>query len=578
MTLFVTTSVDSVEGSLRDALNKANLNPSVETEIIIRSSVKDPIKLTAGELTVSSNIHLMNDSGHDVIITQETVNERIFNVISPSVLFKISPMSEKNYIILTNGRSTSTGGAINVTSATNHLILDHVKIKNNRSVGYGGGIYTSGYVNLISSSISSNRATIQGGGIWSSLGVILLKSKVSNNKVTTPADTSAGGGIFIDSGDCVMNNSCVNNNQVAYNTLANVGGSGGGIVITLGSVYVQNESHVDGNVAYSSAGIYEGIGNVYILDSSTVNKNLSYNPASGLGGGGGGVTATSGSVHVSNSQVCDNITQGMYSGGILTLLGDANVHNNSSVMRNSNNGPGGGIAVNLGNVIIGSNSCVSHNTGASLGGGIVNFSPNPFTILISESRVSSNTLTNAQTIAQTLGQLLSIVVKSLNTQDSISTSNGGAGGMQFHRELPTFIARLTENYRLLTTPTDQSIGGGAIGCLSLASIIINDSQIDKNFAGKDVSVANSPFKGLGGGLYSVQCNIYINNSSIHDNSCLTSGGGIYNEAGLSISNSRIFKNTSGEAGGIATTTPITKYHTRITDNTPNNIQIIPQPI
>lgn len=549
---YVRTSKDSIPGSLRDAINQANL--LTFSKIIIKSSVGNYIKLKNGELNISSNIKLINQTGNDLTICSKC-NQRIFHISSSSQLFKISSSDNKK-TILSNGKSDTNGGAIYVEPSTHQLILKNVVIINNTVVLYGGGIYSNGYITLISSCVESNQAGSQGGGIWSGKEIILQHSTVSKNKILIPNENSGGGGIYVDNGNCVLNASSVVNNKVAYDT--NIGGgSGGGIIVMVGSIYVQNNSHVDNNSAFNSGGIQEGQGDVYVINESSVNQNQSFNQVQGAAGGGG-ITMIFGNVYISNSQVCDNKTKGMYSGGIVTIIGDVNVIEHSKIMRNSNNGPGGGIAVNLGTVTI-NNSYVSNNTGASLGGGIVNFTPSPGFISISgNSEVSNNYLTNAETIAQTIEIFLEVITNNLSSIGKQSSQNGSSGAiiLQLIPDIIQQLLPISDALKAIITNKigiGNLIGGGGIACLLSTNIKIDNSCIMNNYAGKNVSSDNFPFSSYGGGILAFESQIILLNTEISNNTTLSSGGGIWSNNSINANNSNIIKNNikhDGQGGGI----------------------------
>lgn len=609
-TIYVTTSLDLGPGSLREAINQANLHLDQVTKIIIKPCVGNHIKLTTGELKIVSDIKLLNNTGGNLTISSETVDQRIFNISQASKLLSIKS-SKGNKIILNNGRTNllePNGGAIYIKSSSTHeLLLNDVTISNNEAIGSGGGIYTSGRVTMVSSSIKNNKAGAQGGGIWSALGVVAIKSNIKGNKVTIVDDSSGGGGIYVDNGDCLLNESSIVNNHVAYDLLRLIGGSGGGLIVVAGTIYIQNNSHVDHNTAYNSAGIQEGVGNIYITNNSSANDNQSFNSGNGSSGGGG-VTMTLGTVYISNSEVCDNKTVGMYSGGIVTLIGSVIVNSQSKISRNSNRGPGGGIAVNLGSIVVDSQSYVCGNMGASLGGGIVCFTPNPGTIAISKgSHVSDNILTNAQTIAQTFESFLFVLIKYLTAQDKQARLNGGGGATKFIEALPDIILQLTKlAVSLNDLPINEigpanSIGGGGIACLSTTEIIVNNSHIENNLSGQCVDETNYPFTAVGGGIFGFNSKINIQLSEIKNNTSLSSGTGIWSGYGLNVSNSQIIKNkmknegngggifngrsslmtlidtkisdnvAKGLGGGVYSVLPFIEYHNEIINNKPNNL-------
>ena len=602
----VTTNQDSILGSLRHAINKANLTPNIVTKIIIKSSVGKVIQLTNGELQIISNIKLINHTGGDLTI--KSINGRVFHVLGSNFL-KIASHKNKN-IIISDGIADTNGGAIFIETSdqqlpSNHqLILKNVIIKNCRANGSGGAIYTNGNVILISSQILSNGANVQGGGIWAGKNVIMYKSLVRKNQILIANESNGGGGLFVDDGNCVLNQSSVSNNSVAYNETIQTGGSGGGVIIMTGSLYLNDNSHIDENSAFNSGGIQEGIGNVYMTGKSSSNKNKSFNSATGAAGGGG-ITITLGTVFISNSQICDNQTVGMFSGGIVSLVGNVTVTNASLIARNTNNGPGGGIAMNLGSVNI-SNSSVSHNIGASLGGGIVNFTPNPELISITNSEISHNNLTNAETIRQTLGSFLEVVIGNLSNTEKQAQVSGGSGAQNFIQNIPSIIQRLTTVHeQLKALPIEitfgNTVGGGGIACLLSTEVTIFNSSINNNLCGITVSERNLPFRALGGGVFGWNAKINIQDCMIKKNETVNDGGGIFigrngsaliidtcisenlatergggilNHGTLEMISSTIARNKAGKSGGgINTSNPFNELNTIIKQNCPNNVTL-----
>ena len=179
-------------------------------------------------------------------------------------------------------------------------------------------------------------------------------------------------------------------------------------------------------------------GSVEVLSGrGTVNNNSSYGHAINTGDlGGGGIGEMAGNVIVSDSQVSDNKTIGMYSGGIVILLGGVTVTDGSEIDGNSNNGPGGGIAANFeGAVTISNGSQVNGNTGAGLGGGIVNFSDTFGISVTGGSQVSHNTLTNSENALATSG-LISVGLKPATERAIVS---GGRGDARLKAALQLFV-------------------------------------------------------------------------------------------------------------------------------------------
>jgi predicted outer membrane repeat protein len=554
--IFVTTHLDSIPGSLRYAINKANTSQSKLSIIIIKPLESNQIILTDGQIIISSNIKLVNASNSDLIIqSQYDVNnqQRIFEIVAPSNFVEIVSKCQK-HIILSNGSTNENGGAIMVEQSNHLLLIKNVIIKNNNANASGGGIYTNGNVTLIRSIVLSNSAGSQGGGIYSKGNITLFKSSISNNNVSILAASSGGAGIFVDNGDCVIDNSNIEHNNVAVDLDKKVGGSGGGVVVLTGSVLVQNGSRVEHNTALNSAGIQEGIGNVSVTNKSSVSHNQSVNSETGSSGGGG-ITMTLGTVTLSDSEIIGNHTKGMYSGGIVSLVGTV-VVDRSKISNNTNNGPGGGIAQNVGSISV-TDSIICNNTGASLGGGIVNFSPDPGFLSVINSKILDNTLTNGQTIRQTIDSFLSVIINNLSSMTKQADLSGGAGGLEFIKKVPIIIAKITEVHnQLINLPESDiirgnTIGGGAIACLLNTSVIINNSILKDNFVGKNTSDLNSPFDAYGGAVFGFGAVINIDRTIIKSNRSLTEAGGILSKTNLVLSNSEVINNkTKKHAGGI----------------------------
>ena len=538
----VKTSRDSGNGSLRNAITEANGKPG--SIIIIKSSVGKHIKLTSGALAVASNMKIINETGQDLRISSES-NNGLFNVANTVTLFEINSKNG-TMIVLTNGKATN-GGAIYAPGTTS-LVLENVITWNNVVANAGGAIYNVGHTTATNCKFKSNMAGTQGGAIYSGAGVTLQKSIIIKNSVTTVANSSAGAGIFVDNGDCILDESSVVDNHVSYDLPNLVGGSAGGISVTVGSTYIQNNSHVDRNSALNSGGVLEGKGDIYLTNNSSISGNRSFTPE--LASGGGGITITFGTVYVSNSEICDNNTVGMYSGGIVSLIGNVIVTAGSKIMRNSNRGPGGGIAVNVGSVTV-ADSIVSYNTGASLGGGIVTFTPSPAFLSITNSEVSNNILTNAQTIDQTIGAFIGVITQQLTSMVSQATLNGGSGGAFFAAgTAPDIIAQITSNISTIETIYQLThtniIGGGAIASLTTSPITIVNSKINNNFAGKNVSKQNYPFISNGGALYGYDAPIVVQDTTVELNGAMV-GGGIFANNVLNVQNSFINHNQTKES-------------------------------
>jgi len=522
----VTNSTDSEPGSLRDAIIKANVNDI--TTIIIKDI--DQIILTTGELLVTSDIKIISKT--NLVIS--TSGNRLFHIL-PSVNTFEMIGNCKSTIVLSGG-TADYGGAIFNESKASDLTLKNVIIRDNIATIIGGGICSFGDVALTSCIIKSNQAGSQGAGIYCAKNLDLVTTKIIKNKVTDINSNNAGAGVYVDYGTCNMLDSSISKNEVAYNI--STGGSGGGLVVMVGDIYLKN-SHIDDNSAFNSGGIQAGKSNIFITSNSTINCNQSFTTE--IGAGGGGIVIVEGSVYVSEGEISHNKTVGMYSGGIVTLVADVIIQN-SKIEGNSNRGPGGAIAINVGNLTILSSS-ICKNTGASLGGAIVSFSPSG-AISISDTKICGNFLTNAQTISQTIEAFLRIVTQSLASIASQALAGPSTtGGAILVALIPSIINQITAiSDKLNILPTfNNLIAGGAIASLLITPINIQNSTVCHNFAGENVSKTNSPFSSAGG-IFGYGSSITVQNSKIMENSVLTEGAGFWCGTSLNANHVEIEEN------------------------------------
>ncbi len=253
-TYTVTTTADSDAGSLRAAITSANgtLDPdTIEFAIPVGdtgcTSEICTITLTSGELAVNSastagslTINNATDASNLVISGNNT--SRVFFVNFGANL-TISGLT------ITKGNGTST------TNAANN--------------GAGGGIFNTGTLTLINSTVSGNTASNIGGGIINGLSSGTLT--IANSTVSDNTAGGFGGGIST-SGMTALTNS-----TVSGNTASN---SGGGIYISNRTTTLVN-STVSGNTAESGGGIFNG-GGTTTLTNSTVSGNTASNSGGGI--------------------------------------------------------------------------------------------------------------------------------------------------------------------------------------------------------------------------------------------------------------------------------------------------------
>lgn len=224
--------------------------------------------------------------------------------------------------------------------------------------GNGGGMYL-GYctVNFYGGTISGNTATEKGGGFNASASTVTIyDATISDNKAkngggigvegsssvtvtvqTAAADdgdttakitgntaTSAGGGVYVDSGSATINAGSIINNK-AYNEANSTWGNGGGVYVENATVNVGAVGTAHGIISHNEA---SNGGGVYAWDGADVtveNGYLTYNNAYGktsnttayhartsLAGTGGGVFLARGTADNSSTFTLKGTTYAIY--------------------------------------------------------------------------------------------------------------------------------------------------------------------------------------------------------------------------------------------------------------------------
>ena len=545
-------------GSLRNAIHRADQSGDSTDLVVISQKVKGAIALSAGELTIDSDLSIVNRSGGPITIRQATPGQRVFEVTSSSDATRVAigAGSAREAITIVGGNVASgNGGGILVDNPASVLTLTHVKLVGNSAgpasssdpAQNGGGIYSSGRVVLVQSTVGTsampNQTSGDGGGVWAGAGVTITGSTVEGNQAGTD-----GGGVYVEAGGA----SLASGSSVRSN--AALSGTAGGMFVAGGNTLVAR-SEVDSNRALNVGGISEAKGVVRILGGSEVNRNSSTAPLDVSSGdfGGGGISVGLGHVFVSRSQVSFNHSVGMYSSGIVIGLGGVTVTSGSRVNGNRNNGPGGGIAANFGGTVtISGRSQVNHNTGSGNGGGIVNFAgPLGGVRVLGRSQVNHNTLTNYESLGQAVGVFLEVLADGLGIDFATAT-----GGMS-RADVDAVISQVEQEAASpaapggsLGGPSGFVVSGGGIGTLLGASITIaGGSHVDGNLAGFRVPAGNANSIGIGGGLFSGLGSISVRSSTVDGNTAMGSGGGVWNRGTTNVVGGSIAQNEAVSSAG-----------------------------
>jgi len=352
----VTTLADSGPGSLPQAMLDAQATPGADS---ISFSL-------GGVITLASGLPLITGAGGELAIDGfDAVTIDGDGVHQP---FQFGAGADVRLLNLTvrDGRG-SLGGAI-VSSAT-LLALTDVLITGNLATGAGGGIHqTGGTLVLTDSSVTQNDvadtagpSTLADGGIYATGGAtvsVLGGSRIARNHVTASNGTSSatGGGIHLESGTLIINDSFVSENSATK--LTGDRRSEGGGLFSRGPLSVSGTSVRDnssGDIAGVGGGIVS-LGGLTVLNSS-IPSNIA---REGAGIFHAGPTAGS----IIGSALLDN-DAALFVGGILNTSSLTLV--NSTLTGNSAN-LGGGVFNS--NSLSLCNTTVSHNTATLAGGGV----------------------------------------------------------------------------------------------------------------------------------------------------------------------------------------------------------------
>ncbi len=227
-------TIDPIDGklTLREAIDFANRTPGSQTINFDLGPGAKTITLTGGQLSIQDTL-IINGTGNLTIDGNK--RSRIFE-INGNVSATLSKLK------LVNGSSGSggailNGGTINLVdvslSRNNGLVgggmvnlgnayLTNTTIDNNRAIN-GGGINNAGYLNISNSTFSSNFASLDGGGLYSDRGSLEIQSSTFTLNLADSDNDGLGngGGIRINSGAAIIQNTIVANN---FDTPNNNGG------------------------------------------------------------------------------------------------------------------------------------------------------------------------------------------------------------------------------------------------------------------------------------------------------------------------------------------------------------------
>lgn len=404
----VTTIADSGAGSLRDAVDQANLTPGPDSvlfdnakvggrtiSLLSQITITDSLTvqgLGAANLTISgsdrSRIFVINDSRNDRMINVEINNITLARGESDrgSAVNNLERLTIRNSMLsrnraevrggailnhggevilvdtsFNNNHSTrlgGRGGAIDNESTTGVVTITGGGFTSNEAgdgeegVGSGGAVYNEGTLTVTGTKFTSNAAGFSGGAIENSGTATLTNTEFARNR-TTREDVS-GGGAIRNTGTMVVNSSTFTANTSRTDETAAGGAFFNYGTLTLnGTSLIRNSAGGDGGAITNLGGLTL---QVSYLFRNTANRS------------GGGIDNSSGEVAIYQSTLFGNTARGS-GGGIFNARRSSTLLVQSTVSGNTAGSNGGGI-YNARGAQLGIFQSTLYQNGAKTGGGV----------------------------------------------------------------------------------------------------------------------------------------------------------------------------------------------------------------
>lgn len=517
---------------------------------------------------------IYNLNGGTLHIDNATISNNVANGMSGSgggILNDIGSILIITDSQITGNTSNRAGGGIENNAGS--VTLTDVTLNNNTtftSPGNGGGLHITGAGTAMinDGTVNNNNAGAEGGGLWNGTGTMTINgTTISGNTASGAAADQGGGGIYNLNGGTLA----IINAQITNNTATGTLGSGGGILNDVGSQLAVTDSEISGNTAVrAGGGIEDNSGTSTIL---LTNVNLDNNSVTGPPGNGGGLHITGGgSATIIGGTVNGNTAAleggGLWNGSGTMRITDTEIDGNTALGAAADDG-GGGIFNTSGTVEL-SNAMVSNNkaTGTSgSGGGLLSLAGN----IYMTATFDSNSANRAGGAIEIIVGVLTINGATFTNNDVDGTAgtpnpgNGGAIHITGTTASTTIAGGIFDGNRArreggalwnqtgcLMSVEDSTIrnntasgpdathGGGGIfnngGTLGVAFVTLHDNE------------ANGT-AGNGGAIHIKSGTAELMLVTISGNTAAANGGGIYNNATLTVNAATITQNTAAANGG-----------------------------
>jgi CSLREA domain-containing protein len=259
--------------TLRAAIQEANSLAGVDTIIL---SPNTYLLTQVTELTITGDLTITGSGASITIIDGNKTlrtNSGVLTIDFATV--NISGLTIRNGERAQGGGIYKTGTLTLINSTVSGNVASH-----------GGGIYNgSGTLTLTNSTVSGNSAVEDGGGIFNPF---FGSTIVTNSTVTGNAASNGGGGIFNSTGILTLTNSTISGNsansgggiynvlrdtRVFSSTIANNQAGGGVLSVGFGATVAFQNTILAGNLPYDCSGsaFFSGGNNLMGTQSCTVN-------------------------------------------------------------------------------------------------------------------------------------------------------------------------------------------------------------------------------------------------------------------------------------------------------------------
>jgi CSLREA domain-containing protein len=427
--------------TLREAIHAANTDTAVDN--CVQGDGHDTIELQAGtyEIKIGGTDEDLNFTGDLDILTDSLTIEGADNnttFINANQIDRVLDIHgvdvDLSGLTVQYGKAPDDiywNGGGGILNRNGHLTLTNVTVYSNTSGinttggngGTGGGIFNTGYLTLIKSSVEENTTGSgdnggNGGGIANVGTLILVSSVVQANQAGQGEWGGDGGGIY-SNGYLSVTNSDILSNMAGSGEggiSGGYGGNGGGIHIVNFPAYIQGSAIYENRAGASKAGgtfgngglgggILHAAGGTLEITDSTIADNFGgeASASNGTGGSGGGIysnvpTELVDSIVWGNQGGGAKLSRGgsgagIFSEGPLTIRESTIAHNltgQGEYLGSPLAGSGGGIWSNDDLEISGSSIFSNTTQEGGEGGGLYVTSQYSRTLAITNTTISAN--------------------------------------------------------------------------------------------------------------------------------------------------------------------------------------------